>query len=74
MGILTRKQGERFVITSDRVANEAVSHRAPKTKPADAYRVWTGADWSGEPAEAATFGTLDGADEYVRANMTRIMK
>jgi hypothetical protein len=74
MGILTRKQGERFVITSDRAVNEAISHRAPKTKPADAYRVWTGAQWSEQPTEAATFGTLDGADDYVRANMSQIMK
>jgi hypothetical protein len=74
MGVIARKQGERFVITSDRTADEGPKHRAPKNRPMDVYQVWTGAQWSTEPAEAATFPTLDGADEYVRAHYARVMK
>lgn len=74
MGILTRKQGERFVISSDRAADEALSNKAPKKKPSDEYRVWTGTQWSTATEEAATFSSLERADDYVRANMSRVMK
>ena len=45
MGILARKQGTEYVVTSDRNVNDAPTNRAPKSL-SDSYEVWTGAKWS----------------------------
>lgn len=70
MGIMTRTQGEQFVITSDRLLEDAPS-RAPK-KASDFMLVWTGTAWSATLAEAKVFATADEADEYTRANYARL--
>ena len=72
MGILTRKQGDEFVITSDRTADEIPTKRAPKRTRLDVYEVWTGDHWSAAVTDAKTFDTLDNADDYVRANYALI--
>jgi hypothetical protein len=73
MGILTRQQGEVFVITSDRASGSPLTTRAPtRFRLADAYEVWTGACWSPTKADAVSFASLDAADEYVRANFAKI--
>ena len=72
MGILTRKQGAGYVIGSDRSATDAPTGRAPKGRPSDSYEVWTGDAWSAVMTEAMTFDTLDDADEYVRANFSKV--
>jgi hypothetical protein len=72
MGILTRKQGADYVIGSDRSATEAPTSRAPKGRLTDSITVWTGESWSAVMTEAMTFGTLDDADEYVRANFSKV--
>lgn len=72
MGILSRKLGDRFVITSDRDADGNTSRRAP-ARLSDDYQVWTGTRWSISPGDAQQFATLDEADEYVRANYVRVM-
>ncbi len=66
MGILTRRQGKHFVISSDHTA-EASAKRAPRHLNDD-YQVWTGINWSANMADAMCFESLDEADEYVRAN------
>ena len=71
MGILTRRQGEAYVITSDREAHDAPSKRAPRWL-ADSYRVWTGVEWSTNRSAALNFGSLEDADEYVRANYSKV--
>ncbi len=73
MGVMPRKSGEKFVITSDRAAGELPSVRIAK-RAADDYQVWTGDGWSATKADAATFSAIDGADEYIRANFIRVMK
>lgn len=72
MGILTRKLGTEYVIGSDRCATDAPVSRAPKSRPSGSYEVWTGDAWSAEMTAAKTFGTLDDADEYVRANFKKV--
>lgn len=74
MGIMTRKVGEQFVITSDRMVNEVPSNRAPKKRISDEYQVWTGAQWSAVTTDATTFPSMDTADEYVRAHYALVMK
>jgi hypothetical protein len=71
MGILTRQQGETFVITSDRIADAVPSRQAPR-RLSDVYQVWTGATWSTNMAEALSFASMDAADEYVRANFSKV--
>ena len=71
MGILTRKQGEVFVITSDRCADSSPTTRAP-ARLSDTYEVWTGVRWSSTKAEAINFASLADADEYVRANFAKV--
>jgi hypothetical protein len=66
MGILTRRQGTHFVISSDHTA-EASNKRAPRHLAND-YQVWTGKRWSANMTDAMNFESLDDADEYVRAN------
>ena len=72
MGILTLQQDEKFVISSDRSITDAPVNRPPKGTPSDDYQVWTGDSWSLEKTDATTFGTLDEADEYVKANYRRL--
>jgi hypothetical protein len=70
MGILTRKQAEQFVISSDHTNPRATSKRAGRM---DAnYQVWTGVAWSADNGEALLFESLDIADEYVRANYPKL--
>ncbi len=71
MGILTRRQDDMFVITSDQPAGTSAKTRAP-ARLNDDYEVWTGTGWSTSKAEAISFATLDAADEYVRANYAKI--
>jgi hypothetical protein len=72
MGIMTRKLGMEYVIGSDRSVSDAPVNRAPKSRPSGSYEVWTGEIWSPVMTEAKTFGTLDDADEYVRANYKKV--
>jgi hypothetical protein len=71
MGVMARKQGESFIITSDRMSGDVPSKAAPRLS--GTFRVWTGAGWSTETLEAKTFPSVGVADEYVRANYTRVM-
>ena len=70
MGIMSRKLGEQFVVTNDRMAGEAPSNSAPK-RPVS-FRVWTTTGWSAEHQNATTFPSLDLADEFVRANYAKV--
>ena len=72
MGILTRKQGTGYVIGSDRFATDAPTARPPKSPNSDSIAVWTGETWSAVMTEAMIFDTLDDADEYVRANYSKV--
>ncbi len=72
MGILTRKHGLDYVISSDRSATDAPSNRPPKGRPSSDFSVWTGEAWSPVVTEAMPFATLDTADEYVRANFSKV--
>ncbi len=72
MGIMTRKQGAEYVISSDCNAADAPTNRAPKGRPSGNYEVWTGENWSAELNNAKPFDTLDAADDYVRANFARV--
>lgn len=75
MGVMARKSGEHFFITSDRAAGEPSSKSAPKKQmPNDVFQVWTGSDWSTSHATAALFSGLDAADDYIRANFDRVMR
>ena len=71
MGILTRQQGEVFVITSDRQTGASPTARAP-IRVGEEYQVWNGANWSVVKEEAACFASLEAADEYVRANFSKV--
>ena len=72
MGILTRKQGTGFVIGSDRSATDAPTTRPPKGRLSESIAVWTVESWSAVMTEAMTFDTLDDADEYVKANYSKV--
>jgi hypothetical protein len=72
MGIMARKLGTDYVISSDRSLTDAPVNRAPKRRASGSYEVWTGEIWSTVMTEAKTFGTLDDADEYVRANFKKV--
>jgi hypothetical protein len=71
MGILTREQGRTFVISSDHSSSDPPSRKAPRRIDGP-YQVWTGSGWSTNIVEAMTFESLDDADDYVRANYTRV--
>ena len=71
MGIMTRKRGEKFLITSDRGLNDAPSKRAPKRLSNDCL-FWAGEAWSVTLSDGVAFDTLDEADEYTRVNYARI--
>ena len=73
MGILTRKQGESYVIASDREGDNPPAKRAPK-RLSDIYQVWTGDAWSIDMDDAKLFETLDDADDYVRANYAQVSR
>jgi hypothetical protein len=73
MGVMTRKSGESYIITSDRVAGQIPTSKAPKKMVSDVYQVWTGTGWSATVTDAATFTESDSADEYIRANYARVM-
>ena len=74
MGVMPRKSGEHFIITSDRSAGELPSKSAPKKRmDDDVLQVWTGSGWSTSHAAAAVFSGLDAADDYIRANFDRVM-
>ena len=73
MGVMARKAGEEFIITSDRISGELPSVRAPKKRVTEVFQVWTGNAWSATMTDAKTFTTLDVADEYVRANYIQVM-
>jgi hypothetical protein len=72
MGILTRKQGEQFVISSDHASPGARKTRAPRHLINEPYYVWTGAIWSSDQALAVLFGSLEDADDYVRMNYSKL--
>jgi hypothetical protein len=71
MGIMSRKQGNDFVITSDCNPQATPIKRAPR-KVSREYHVWTGIAWSTASGEAKTFDTLDDADEYIRSHFAQI--
>lgn len=73
MGIMARKAGEQFILTSDRIAGDLPKKAAPRRQLVEVYQVWTGDKWSTTLADAKTFTTIDVADEYIRANYTRVM-
>ncbi len=73
MGVMARKRGELHIITSDRLSAGDPAKAAPK-RVSESDAVWTGSGWSFTVADAMTFPTLDEADEYLRANYTRVMK
>ena len=73
MGVMPRKSGEKFIITSDRVAGELPSDRIPKKTPHEVFQVWTGHEWSATITDATFFTDIDVADESIRANYTRVM-
>jgi hypothetical protein len=72
MGILTRSNGDDFIISSDRDSAAAQSKHAPRLR-AEVEYVWTGAQWSKDVEDALRFASLDAADEYVRANMAKVL-
>jgi hypothetical protein len=75
MGVIARKSGESFIITSDRTAGELPMKSAPKKRATDeVFQVWTGSDWSTSQAAAAIFSGLEAADDYIRANFDRVMR
>jgi hypothetical protein len=73
MGVMTRDRGEGFVITSDRGPDETKNTRVAK-KMSSTYLVWTGDSWSAVMTDAKTFATEEAADDYIRANSSRVMK
>jgi hypothetical protein len=73
MGVMSRKSGEKFIITSDRIVGELPSNRIPK-RTVEINQVWTGDGWSATVTDATTFTEIDGADEYIRANYARVMR
>jgi hypothetical protein len=72
MGILTRQQGDVYVISSDRASSAPQTTRAP-SRSGESYEVWTGDCWSAARDDAMPFASLDAADDYVRQNLARIM-
>ena len=71
MGILTRRQGKKFVISSDHYPLGELRRR-PARRLDEPYHVWTGATWSSNNEEAMIFESLEDADDYVRANYSRV--
>ena len=73
MGVMTRKLGEDFIITSDRIAGELPSRQAPKRRLSEVGQVWTGDNWSATMTDAKTFPEIRIADEYVRVNQALLL-
>lgn len=73
MGVMSRKSGDNFIITSDRVDGEAPTKQASKKPLSDVFQVWTGEGWSASIGAAAIFSALDAAEDYIRANYGRVM-
>jgi hypothetical protein len=74
MGVMARKFGENFIIISDRVAGDLPSKHAPKKQINDVFQVWTGNVWATSSSETVvSFATLEMADDYIRANMDRLL-
>jgi len=73
MGVMPRKSGDNFIITSDRIEGEAPSKQASRRPLSDVFQVWTGNGWSATIGAAAIFSALDAADDYIRANYDRVM-
>lgn len=73
MGVMPRKSGDNFIITSDRLVGELPSKQASKKPLSDVFQVWTGNGWSASIAAATIFSALDAADDYIRANFDRVM-
>jgi len=71
MGIMARREGDTFVITSDRTSHAETTKRAPRVSLV--CQVWTGAHWSRNTNTAMRFGSCDAADEYLRANFARVI-
>jgi len=71
MGVMVKKLGERFVITSDRLAEELPQRAAPKRS--NLFRVWTLSGWSSVLEDATGFPTEEEADDFVRVNYARVM-
>ncbi len=74
MGVMTREQNERFVITSDRTSGDSPSKVAPKRHLDGVFRVWTGGQWSTIAADAITFEASEDADDYIKENSIRLME
>mgnify|MGYP001341674155 CR=1 FL=1 len=74
MGVMSRKSGDNFIITSDKVVGEVPSKQAPKKPQLEVFQVWTGDGWSTSADAAAIFSALDSADDYIRANFDRVMR
>jgi hypothetical protein len=73
MGVMTQKHNDWYIITSDRGPEDPSNKMAPKRQSAAALYVWTGDRWSTEVADAQTFPTVDAADDYTQANLSRVM-
>ena len=71
MGILTRRQGETFIISSDRDVGGQETKRPPR-RMNDAYQVWAGETWSPNIDDAMIFGSLEEADEYVQMHYAKL--
>jgi hypothetical protein len=69
---MTLRQGDVFVIASDRASGTPRTARPP-ARPSEAYEVWTGDNWSPTKTDAIGFGTVAAADEYLRANLTKLL-
>ena len=74
MGVMSRKSGDNFIITSDRVVGELPIKHAPKKPLLEVFQVWTGDGWSPSIDAAAIFSEIDAADDYIRANFDRVMR
>lgn len=72
MGILTLQLDGKYVVSSDRCVTDAPVNRPPKGRPSADNLIWTGSAWSAVKTDALTFGTLDEADEYVKAHYARL--
>jgi hypothetical protein len=64
--------GESFVICSDLVSGAATVTRPPR-RSIDVFEVWTGSGWSAVENNAMRFTSMDGADDYIRLNLARLM-
>lgn len=70
MGILARRQGAVFVIASDRLSHAEPTKKAPRFS--EVCQVWTGIQWSTSMDQAMSFSSIDEAEEYIRANSSRV--